>query len=100
MTSPRFTSLVSTRWLSENLGDPGIVVLDVRFNLPGAPTTGAADYAAAHIPGAHFFDIDAVADHVPQLAAYAAQSAKCLPAGASALASPMTALSLSMMRRG
>ncbi|HWA20495.1 MAG TPA: 3-mercaptopyruvate sulfurtransferase [Devosia sp.] len=62
MASPRDTSLVSTDWLADNLGDPKLVVLDIRFNLPGSPTTGAEDYAAGHIAGAHFFDVDTIAD--------------------------------------
>ncbi|MEO6396292.1 MAG: 3-mercaptopyruvate sulfurtransferase [Devosia sp.] len=56
------SSLVSTQWLAEHLGDGDVVVLDGGFQMPGAPTTAAQDYAAAHIPGALFFDIDRIAD--------------------------------------
>ncbi|MEQ1900012.1 MAG: 3-mercaptopyruvate sulfurtransferase [Devosia sp.] len=56
------SSLVSTEWLAEQLGTPGIVVLDGGFQMPGAPTTAAADYAAGHIPGASFFDIEVLSD--------------------------------------
>ena len=54
--------LISTDWLAGHLGAPGLVVLDGSFKLPGATPTAAQDYAQAHIPGAHFFDIDAIAD--------------------------------------
>jgi thiosulfate/3-mercaptopyruvate sulfurtransferase len=67
MTYRNAQSLVSTEWLAAHKDDPGLVLLDGRFNLPGSPTTGPQDYAAAHIPGAILFDIDAVADHSTSL---------------------------------
>lgn len=60
-------SLVSTAWLAERLGDPGLTLLDASFKLPGITPTAAEDYAKAHIPGAVFFDVDAVADHANPL---------------------------------
>lgn len=56
-------SLVSAAWLAARLGDPALTLLDASFKLPGIAPTAAEDYAKAHIPGAVFFDIDAVADH-------------------------------------
>ncbi|MCB1489237.1 MAG: 3-mercaptopyruvate sulfurtransferase [Bauldia sp.] len=53
---------VSTEWLAERLGDPDIVVIDGSWHLPGQGRDGRAEYDKAHIPGAVFFDIDAVAD--------------------------------------
>jgi thiosulfate/3-mercaptopyruvate sulfurtransferase len=53
---------VSTEWLAARLGQPDIVVLDGSWHLPTTGRSGAAEYAAAHIPGAVFFDIDRVAD--------------------------------------
>lgn len=59
--------LVSTAWLAERLGDPGVQVLDASWFMPGEPMTGAASYAAGHIPGAVFFDIDALSDRSSDL---------------------------------
>ena len=47
--------LVSAQWLKEHLGDPAIVVLDVRSAIDGG---GAEAYAKAHIPGAVHSDYD------------------------------------------
>lgn len=58
----RDQSLVSTRWVAEHLGAPGLVVLDATFVLPGGTPTAAELYAQRHLPDAQFFDIDAVAD--------------------------------------
>jgi thiosulfate/3-mercaptopyruvate sulfurtransferase len=53
---------VSTDWLAEHLPDPDIVVVDGSWHLAITGRNARAEYAAAHIPGAVFFDIDAVAD--------------------------------------
>jgi len=55
--------LASTAWLADHLTDPAVQVVDATWFMPGGRRTGAAAYAEAHIPGAVFFDIDAVADH-------------------------------------
>ncbi|MBZ0228697.1 MAG: 3-mercaptopyruvate sulfurtransferase [Bauldia sp.] len=54
--------LVSTDWLSDHLDDPDVVIVDGSWHLPGSGRDGRREYEAAHIPGAVFFDIDAVAD--------------------------------------
>jgi len=54
--------LVSTEWLAERLGAEDIVVLDASWHMPAAARDPAAEFRAAHIQGALFFDIDAVAD--------------------------------------
>lgn len=54
--------LVSTEWLAAELGAPDLRVLDASFFLPGSGRNARAEYEAAHIPGAGFFDIDAIAD--------------------------------------
>jgi thiosulfate/3-mercaptopyruvate sulfurtransferase len=54
--------LVSTEWLAAHLGDPDLRVLDATFYLPHLGRDARAEYRAAHIPGARFFDIDEVAD--------------------------------------
>ena len=58
MTSP----FVSTQWLHERLGAPGIVVVDGSWYLPTMNRDPQAEYLAGHIPGAVRFDIDAVKD--------------------------------------
>lgn len=60
-------SLVSTEWLAAHLHDPNLVILDGSFKLPGVTPIAAEDFAARHIPGARFFDIDAIADHETSL---------------------------------
>jgi len=59
--------LVSTGWLAERLGAPDIRILDGSWHLPDSGRDAVAEYAAAHIPGAQFFDIDAVSDRKAQL---------------------------------
>jgi thiosulfate/3-mercaptopyruvate sulfurtransferase len=53
---------VSTEWLAAHLGAPDVAVLDASFYLPAQNRDATAEYAAAHIPGAHRFDFDALAD--------------------------------------
>jgi thiosulfate/3-mercaptopyruvate sulfurtransferase len=55
--------LVSTEWLAAHLGDPKVKVIDASFKMPGVLPLPVDDYLAAHIPGAAFFDVDAVSDH-------------------------------------
>lgn len=60
--SPASGPLVSTEWLAARLEKSDIVVVDGSFYLPNAGRDAKAEYLAGHIPGAVFFDIDAVAD--------------------------------------
>lgn len=53
---------VSTEWLADHLGSPGLAIIDASWHLPTRQRDAAAEYRAAHIPGAIFFDIDAIAD--------------------------------------
>ncbi len=55
-------TLVSTAWLDAHLRDPDLRVIDASWYLPEEGRDAQAEYAAAHIPGARFFDIDAIAD--------------------------------------
>jgi thiosulfate/3-mercaptopyruvate sulfurtransferase len=55
-------TLVSTDWLAKHLRDPDLRVLDASWYLPAMNRDAKAEYAAAHIPGARFFDIDAISD--------------------------------------
>lgn len=58
MTDP----MVTTDWLAERLGDPAVRVVDATLPLVGQPGKGRDFYEAGHIPGAVFFDINAIAD--------------------------------------
>ncbi|MDD8024283.1 MAG: 3-mercaptopyruvate sulfurtransferase [Paracoccaceae bacterium] len=55
-------TLVSTDWLEAHLKDPDLRVLDGSWFLPTMNRDARAGYAAAHIPGARFFDIDEISD--------------------------------------
>ncbi|WP_024511062.1 3-mercaptopyruvate sulfurtransferase [Bradyrhizobium sp. ARR65] len=55
--------LVTTDWLAAHLDDPDVKILDASFKMPGVLPLPKDDYLAAHIPGAVFFDVDAVSDH-------------------------------------
>ncbi len=52
---------VSTEWLAANLDDPDVAMVNSSWHLPGT-RDAEKEYKAAHIPGAVFFDIDAIAD--------------------------------------
>lgn len=55
-------SLVSTQWLAAEQGAPDLRVIDASWHLPGAGRDARAEYETAHIPGAAFFDLDAISD--------------------------------------
>ncbi len=55
-------TLVSTEWLAQHLNDPDLRVLDASWYLPDMGRDARAEYAAAHIPGARYFDIDEISD--------------------------------------
>ena len=54
--------LVSTEWLAQNLGQADVVVVDSSWHMPSSGRIGRDEFLKAHIPGARFLDIDAVAD--------------------------------------
>ncbi|HUO53477.1 MAG TPA: 3-mercaptopyruvate sulfurtransferase [Rhodoblastus sp.] len=62
MTGSNENHLVSTEWLAAHLGAPGIAVIDGSWHLPKANRNALEEFRAQHIPGAVFFDIDAIAD--------------------------------------
>jgi len=66
MTTPT-DPLVSTEWLAAHINDANVKVLDASFKLPGVLPLPKDDYLAAHLPGAVFFDVDAVSDHANPL---------------------------------
>lgn len=50
--------LVDVAWLQAHLADPDLIVLDASWHMPAAGRDGAAEFLAARIPGARFFDFD------------------------------------------
>jgi thiosulfate/3-mercaptopyruvate sulfurtransferase len=54
--------VVSPEWLFERLQRPDTVVVDGSWYLPDMKRDAKAEFAAEHIPGAVFFDVDAIAD--------------------------------------
>lgn len=59
--------LVSVDWLARRLDDPSVRVVDASWHMPATGRSGAAEFAEAHIPGAVFFDIDALSDPASDL---------------------------------
>lgn len=59
--------LVTTDWLAKHLGEPDLRVVDGTWHMPQLGRDARAEFVAAHVPGAAFFDIDAVADHATPL---------------------------------
>lgn len=66
-SSPASRWLVSTDWLAEHLRDRNLAIVDGSWFLPTVKRDAHAEYRAGHIPGAVFFDIDAVCDHSTEL---------------------------------
>lgn len=60
-------TLVSTEWLAAHLNDPDLRVMDASWHMPASGREAKAEYDAAHIPGARFFDIDAISDSRSEL---------------------------------
>jgi len=65
--TPTDDPLVSTEWLASRLDDPSIRILDATFKMPGVLPLPVDDFLAAHLPGAAFFDVEAVSDHASPL---------------------------------
>lgn len=60
-------SLVSTQWLADRLGSPGLRILDATWFLPDAGRDARAGFEDGHIPGAMFFDINRLSDKTSAL---------------------------------
>ena len=56
------TGLVTMGWLADRLGRPDLRVVDGSWYLPTSGRDPHAEYLAGHIPGAVFFDLDAISD--------------------------------------
>ena len=62
--------VVSTAWLADRMRTPDVRDVDGTCFLTAEGRSGHEEYLQAHIPGAVFFDIDAIADtasHLPHL---------------------------------
>jgi len=57
--------LISTTELAARLNDPVLRIVDGSWHLDGRDAR--ADFEAGHIPGAVFFDLDAISDHTTDL---------------------------------
>ena len=66
-STPTGRWLKSPEWLAGQIGKPDVVVVDGSYYLPTQNRNAKAEYLAAHIPGAVFFDINAIADHSTDL---------------------------------
>jgi thiosulfate/3-mercaptopyruvate sulfurtransferase len=55
-------SLVSTEWLSKELGSPDLRIIDATYFLAGSGRDPRAEYEAAHVPDAVFLDLAELAD--------------------------------------
>lgn len=55
--------VVTTEWLAAHLGEPDLRVVDGTWHMPQLGRDARTEFEAAHVPGAVFFDIDAIADH-------------------------------------
>lgn len=60
-------TLVSTEWLAAHLKDPDLRILDGTLFMTDEGRDARAEYEAAHIPGARFFDIDDISDSRSEL---------------------------------
>jgi len=64
-TAPASRWLKSAQWLAGNLGK--VVVVDASYYLPTQKRDPKAEYIAEHIPGAVFFDLNAISDESTDL---------------------------------
>jgi thiosulfate/3-mercaptopyruvate sulfurtransferase len=64
-TSSRW--LKTPEWLAGEIGKPNLVVVDASYYLPNQNRDAKTEYAAAHIPGAVFFDLNGICDESTDL---------------------------------
>ncbi len=58
---------IDADWLEKRLGTPGLSIVDASWYLPAQKRDARAEYEEGHIPGAIFFDQDAVVDQDSKL---------------------------------
>ncbi len=79
--APKASALVTPEWLARNLGRRDVRVVDGSWHMPHLTRDARAEFAQAHIPGAVFFDIDAIADRsttLPHMLPRAAEFAQAV----------------------
>jgi thiosulfate/3-mercaptopyruvate sulfurtransferase len=59
--------LVSTVWLADRLGGQRLRVVDGSWYLPTSGRDARSEYLAGHLPGAVFFELDAISDRASSL---------------------------------
>jgi thiosulfate/3-mercaptopyruvate sulfurtransferase len=57
------TALIATDALETSLADPALRLVDASWHMPQEGRNARAEYETGHLPGAVFFDLDAVSDH-------------------------------------
>lgn len=67
MSDESVPTLVETEWLAARLDNPSICIVDATWLMPNVGRKGIEDYDEGHIPGAVFWDIDAIADPASSL---------------------------------
>ena len=63
----RSDAFVTSEWLVERLEDPTVRIVDGSWHMSSSPRDPRAEYAAVHLPGAVFFDIDGLSDKQSRL---------------------------------
>ncbi len=56
------TPLVRPDWVAAHLDHPALCLVDASYHLPSAGRNARQEYAAKHLPGAVFADLDALSD--------------------------------------
>jgi len=67
MANPSSRWLKSTEWLASQLGSDNVAIVDGSYYLSTQNRNAKEEYLKAHIPGAVFFDINAIADKTTDL---------------------------------
>ena len=67
MSASTFGPLVDTAWLAAHLGEPDLRAVDATWYMPHLGKDARVEHRQAHVAGAVFFDIDAIADRTTSL---------------------------------
>jgi thiosulfate/3-mercaptopyruvate sulfurtransferase len=67
MMASGLPTLVTTTWLATHLGEADLRIVDGSWHMPQLKRDPHREFLDAHIPGAVFFDIDAIADRATSL---------------------------------
>ena len=65
--SPASRWVKSTEWLAQHFRDPDVAIVDGSYFLATQKRDAHEEYLSGHLPGAVFFDIEAVSDHSTDL---------------------------------